>query len=1033
MGYFLLLQWLQSNLQIKILTMRTTIPGILLPLFLCMINACNSDQKSNSLNQRAESTMILDDFEKPSASGIWNGPVSRSEEFPAHGNACLKLLAPIGQSAWFESQKIPKDWSAFDFLKFDIYNPSTRLYYGTLQILDESGTDEQAEFQGQSYKGEDKLFLNTGWNHFEFLIQHAMVEEGDRPLDLKKVRKLRFTFGITDNPLYIDNMRLVKGEENRQTMSVTDPHDCRVIIDNREIYLALVGPPEKIRTGAGILQLREQAANAVNDLREAVRIAELQGFQTLYQRIPLITADVGMGIRSKLVWFQNETEEKKILKTIIASCSKASGEITDMIAAKQSNVMTVEPENDVASASFYVPPYPPMNELKPADGVYRDKAGNPVIIFSMLQVNDGPLMDYFAPFNHRIESYTVGGGSRYNIESSPVYEAFHKYPGTHRVGWDGWCGHLIKDRWSMGGKKEDVVLCLENQYIREAVLEYIKIHYREWTDNPNLLYNIMAYELQYICYCDKSQQMFHEWLKSNYSQIGALNRTWKTDYKSFNEIKAPETRNTRPADNVNRAAWFDWASFNTFRFTDYMKWIRAEMRKFDPHTPICAGGTSSMLSSSNSVTGIDEEMIIHDIDDVILNESGSSPVFSDLLLSLSGRRKVMVDPEMGGDTHGLLLQFLHGKTDISKWWWAGTPSKEFPHMNETSLPHSKEISLSDIDEVLRLALDVRRLSSEIAEFTRPDPEIAILYSKTSILQVPPAQIQAGTTPYIDALYSVWAGSRFLGCRIGFISENQIGEGRLAPVKLLLVTAAKYYRPEVLSAIEKYIENGGTAVVIPESFIFDQYARENNRISDFGITITGITLPPVIGQGDKIQNYDQSFSQAILYGDVSRKITCANEGLFAGNSSPVILQSDGLVQTINPGNNKVLARFDDGKPAIVYVKRGKGSLYYLAAPLKTTDYHLLLSPLAKLTGLNRPVVGIGRDGRLVTGAEVRSVEQGNTCLVYASNLTSEPVEFDLKGKNELGTVLDLRSLKELTGGHVSLGPYHETIFRVGKKK
>ena len=92
------------------------------------------------------------------------------------------------------------------------------------------------------------------------------------------------------------------------------------------------------------------------------------------------------------------------------------------------------------------------------------------------------------------------------------------------------------------------------------------------------------------------------------------------------------------------------------------------------------------------------------------------------------------------------LQFLHGKSDISKWWWAGLPSKEYMHMNEISLPHSKEISLADIDEVLKIGLDVRRLSSEIAEFTKPEPEVAILYSKTSIMQVPPQQIQAGSTP-----------------------------------------------------------------------------------------------------------------------------------------------------------------------------------------------------------------------------------------------------------------------------------------------
>jgi hypothetical protein len=69
-------------------------------------------------------------------------------------------------------------------------------------------------------------------------------------------------------------------------------------------------------------------------------------------------------------------------------------------------------------------------------------------------------MNYFSPFNHRIESYTVGGGSRYDIESSPVYEAFHKDIGDapSRLGWLVWtpdqrqvvhgrkkrgCGHLF--------------------------------------------------------------------------------------------------------------------------------------------------------------------------------------------------------------------------------------------------------------------------------------------------------------------------------------------------------------------------------------------------------------------------------------------------------------------------------------------------------------------------------------------------------------------------------------------------------------
>ncbi len=71
------------------------------------------------------------------------------------------------------------------------------------------------------------------------------------------------------------------------------------------------------------------------------------------------------------------------------------------------------------------------------------------------------------------------------------------------------------------------------------------------------------------------------------------------------------------------------------------------------------------------------------------------------------------------------------------------------------------------------------------------------------------------------------------------------------------------------------------------------------------------------------------------------------------------------------------------------------------------------------------------GNLVTGVEVRAVEREADYLVYASNLTSEPVEFDLKVSGEPGDIMDLRSLHEIPEGHVSLNPFQETIFKIEK--
>ena len=69
--------------------------------------------------------------------------------------------------------------------------------------------------------------------------------------------------------------------------------------------------------------------------------------------------------------------------------------------------------------------------------------------------------------------------------------------------------------------------------------------------------------------------------------------------------------------------------------------------------------------------------------------------------------------------------------------------------------------------------------------------------------------------------------------------------------------------------------------------------------------------------------------------------------------------------------------------------------------------------------------------LVTDVEVRAVEREEDYLVYASNLTSKPVEFELEGPEKTGVIIDLRSLHEVPGGHVRFGPYQETIFKIEK--
>ncbi|MGC4052778.1 MAG: beta-galactosidase [Paludibaculum sp.] len=327
---------------------------------------------------------------------------------------------------------------------------------------------------------------------------------------------------------------------------------------------------------------------------------------------------------------------------------------------------------------------------------FRDADGDPLMVIS-LHSSSLPLQRFFASPQQHIESYSVGGGSRWTIEDSPVYGAFQRYADTHRVGWDGWCGHLVKDLDSMGGtKRENVVICLESRHIREALEDYIRINIPKLRTNPNLLYNILAYELTYICYCEESRRMFARWLHQKHGSIAQANALWGTHYVSFEEVVPPPTANSRPLPGTNRALWFDWARFNQDRFTEHLLWVRDTVRKMDPSTPLAAGGSSSMLSGRAGVAGIDEERIVNEVDDVIVHEGGASTLGLDLQVALSEHAKPIADPEMSLESiSNLWPHLLHGKSVVQLFHWPVQPPSEFVSTIHSSLAHSWQFGLEE--------------------------------------------------------------------------------------------------------------------------------------------------------------------------------------------------------------------------------------------------------------------------------------------------------------------------------------------------
>ena len=663
------------------------------------------------------SSLIIDSFSEDGTI-LWEGSMERGKGSFPDGRRSASVKGKI------ISGKLPGDWESYGSYSLP-YNPWERTVIAGINIYDQTALDSPDLEYGDFINHDRSLLLGEGITHVVIRIDPISTQRGNRMLDLKNIRRVEIIIPEPlqdETPISVADLRLCREHEDIDAMAAAKPGDSIIYIRHLDISCYTYQPenytePEDVSALARVLE------NELNELKKAIRAAEINGKQTYYSNAVVVAAEVASISRPMLAWHFSPRAKRRNLSEALSLVREEKKKLMDLLSSRRHE----DNEDDSNLSLSLVKSIPDLGKLTISGKRFLDANGKPVLVCAMSYHNEGALLEFFAPERHKMEIYAVGGGSRYDIEWSPVYEAFHKYPGTERVGWKGWCGHLIKDQWAMGGRKENVVICLENERILEAIDEYNQIHAADWINLPNLAYIILGYELSYLCYCGESLRRFRLWLEERHGSIEALNQKWGTDYKSFETVIPPGTSGHGPVPDANRAAWFDWADWNMRRFTDHLKWSYNSIRKLHPNIPICAGGTASMFSANIGTTGIDEEMIINEVDDVILHE-GKDILGIDLFHALAENPKPLVDPEQGGSCDRWFLNYLHGKSTISMFWWPKQPSRQFPRSTLVSPVHGT-MSIGKVLEHLTTALDVRRLNEEITAFWDVPKEAAILYSE----------------------------------------------------------------------------------------------------------------------------------------------------------------------------------------------------------------------------------------------------------------------------------------------------------------
>jgi hypothetical protein len=872
----------------------------------------------------------------------------------------------------FETAALPiTDWSRWKSLKFDVDNNYRDPFSVFVRISSRLDHPRAETYTGGTFDG---FVIGPGRTTVEISLENMRSPE-EHAIDSQHIAWM----GIDFQPLFLRDGLDLKFTEDR-TFPLSH---ARLSAEPAKLQKQPYAGPLFETTEPTLAARRAEVELAIDALRADIQQAQGKGIDTAYAEIWPFLANIVFRSRLVAFWQDRREEQGRALESLYAGARQAAQELRNAPARP-------------------VPPLSDYGKLALRDRYFRS-GGEPALLFGMLYNARGPLLRWFADSETDYGTQLVAGGTRQNVEQQPIWAAYHKYPDTHRVGWDN-ADHIIRDENSWEVLGPPVHVCLESPHSREAVAAMIEKFERSQAGETTHLVQNLGYEYTYVCYCDYTKRLWADWLRKKYANIAAANQVWSRKFDDFAAVPMP--RREQAAEN--RALWFDWSSFNLYRFLEQIRWTHDQIRRWEPEKPLTVGSPFFAFDPA-FWTGVDEEELADSgITSVVLEENYElDTLMPEYLHTLAGAKPV-ADFEYHGVIHQILPSFLHGDAAISMWWW-NDHKRWTPHepINEwtTSFPQSYTIPPADLAKAMRDALDLRRLSREITALASAPRPVALLYSKTSMLQHLPLE---ESFSYLPELRRVYNASQSAGLYVGVTTEKRILGGDLNQRRLLVLSGAEFIPDRVAEKILSWVERGGTLVVSPDSLLGDEYARPSGTLGRLGLRLLR-REPPQLKRGETVVT-------PYNYADLPRRPFITRDGL--------TFEAAGGRQILEAVATNVNAKFQDGAPALVRLPRGNGVIYWAAAPFETESWRRFLLLVAENCGLKPELRVLHEEGGPATEAEYRVTNFEGRRLAYLYNNSDRDRRFVLKPDFAFERAIDRRAEMPLRDGLLALAA-HET--------
>ncbi len=320
-------------------------------------------------------------------------------------------------------------------------------------------------------------------------------------------------------------------------------------------------------------------------------------------------------------------------------------------------------------------------------------------------------------------------------------------------------------------------------------------------------------------------KLWGKYLSGQYGNISALNKRLHTKYASFADVPAYLEPPARPLPQD--AALYDWMRFNDQRLAAWMQSLQNGVASAAPGKPthikmiersfqlfdLMQGVDLDLFSRVGALAGTDIGMGYSPPDakkrGILLDPTKGMLEYS-LLRSSAGRPIANTENHILRDRSdeevpvnrvaaSVWLEAISGMSASAAWTWDRVNSTNSTFFG--LFPHRPDA----MEEYMRAGLDLMRLMPEVSQIVNEQPQVAVLYSRTSMLRNPDAP---------KSLFAAYQVLNQTGIPFVAITEQTLSESdfqkRFPQVRAIVLPGVTHMPDNTWAGLVSYLKTGFAA-------------------------------------------------------------------------------------------------------------------------------------------------------------------------------------------------------------------------------